>query len=368
MGGSKCRVLHKSQNDACLRCRNLDHKTQETHKCDDYTDDLDVITIKSPLSPMSNYFMCSVRVFGHDFMSSEHAYQWRFLTYIDMHDLAHEVLNSFTAADAKGIAYRVPNYLHSDWHKIKICVMREILHAKADNCERFRESLQMSAGKGLVESVRGDIFWSSGLSSLHAASTKPTYFPGRNQLGSVLESIRHDLMREAVLSEHFGINDLLDQDCVPLKCQPENNVHQIPDAHINLPPSPPPVLPLSNVTEEGSMNTVKVNTPLVSPGTTSMTSLPESSTSQSDSISSPSSCTNLADCSNVTTENQSKDDGIHSKLKHSVKSIKRINSDTKTQGTIIAAFDKCKRKLSPNKEADTERDNLKVSRGDTSPI
>ena len=201
MGGSKCRVLHKSQYDACLRCRNLDHKTQETHKCDAYSDDLDVITIKSPLSPLSNYFMCSVRVFGHTFLSSEHAYQWRFLTYIDMPDLAHEVLNSSTAADAKAIASRVPNYLHRDWHKIKICVMREILHAKADNCERFRESLLKSAGKRLVESVRGDIFWSSGLSSLLAASTKPTYFPGRNQLGSVLESIRQDLMREAVLSE-----------------------------------------------------------------------------------------------------------------------------------------------------------------------
>ena len=177
-------------------------------------------------------------------------------------------------------------------------------------------------------------------------------------------------MREAVLSEQFGINDLLDPDCVPLKYQPENNVQKITDAQIDLPPSPPPLLPLSNVTEEGSMNNVKVSTPPVSPGTTSMTFLPESSTSQSASISvsSPSSCTNLADCIHVTTENQSNYDGINPKIKHSVKSIKRINSDTKTQGTIIAAFDKCKRKLSPNKEADTERDNLKVSRGDTSPI
>ena len=80
------------------------------------------------------------------------------------------------------------------------------------------------------------------------------------------------------------------------------------------------------------------------------------------SVSFPSSCTNLADCIHVTTENQSKDDGINPKIKHSVKSIQRINSDTNTQGTIIAAFDKCQRKLSLNKEADTERGNLKISR------
>ena len=329
MGGSKCRVLHKSQYDACLRCRNLDHKTQETHKCDAYADDLDVITIKSPLSPLSNYFMCSVRVFGHNVLSSEHACQWRFLTYIDMSGLAHEVLNSSTAADTKAIAYRVPNYIQREWHKIKICVIREILHANADNCKRFRESLLKSAGKRLVESVRGDIFWLLGLSSFLAASTKPTYFHGRNLLGSVLESIRQDLLREAVLYEQFGINDLLDPDCVPLKYQPENNVHKITDAQINLPPSTLPLLPLSNATVEGGMNNVMVNTLM---------------------------------------ENQSKYDGINPILKHSVKSIERINSDTKTHGTIIGAFNKCKRKLPPNKEADTERDNLKVSRDDTLPI
>ena len=70
-------------------------------------------------------------------------------------------------------------------------------------------------------------------------------------------------MREAVLSEQFGINDLLDPDCVPLKYPPENNVHKITDAHIDLPPSPPPVL--SNVTEEGGMNNVKVSTPILLP-------------------------------------------------------------------------------------------------------
>ena len=89
----------------------------------------------------------------------------------------------------------------------------------------------------------------------------------------MLESIRQDLIREAVLSEQFGINDLLDPDCVPLKYQSENNVHKITDAHIDSPLSPPPVLPRSNVTEEGSMNNVQVSTPLVSPGTTSILTL-----------------------------------------------------------------------------------------------
>ena len=39
-----------------------------------------------------------------------------------------------------------------------------------------------------------------------------------------------------------------------------------------------------------------------------------------------------------------------------------------TQGTITVAFDKCKRKLTPNKEANTERYNHKVSSGDAPSI
>ena len=156
----------------------------------------------------------------------------------------------------------------------------------------------------------------------------------------------------------------------PIKISAGKYVQKITEAHIDLPPSPPPLLPLSNVTEEGSMNNVKVSTTLVSPGTTSMTSL-QNYAHHNQLLSLYLLHLHAPTWQTVPMslrKHQSKYDGIHPKLKHSVKSIKRINSDTKTQGTIIAAFDKCKRKLSPNKEADTERDNLKVSHGDTSPI
>ena len=93
--------------------------------------------------------------------------------------------------------------------------MREILHAKADNSNQFHDTLLQSTGKRLVESVRGYIFWSSCLSPHLDASTKLTYLSGGNMLGYVLESIRQDLTREAILSEDLGINDPLGPDCVP---------------------------------------------------------------------------------------------------------------------------------------------------------
>ena len=51
-------------------------------------------------------------------------------------------------------------------------------------------------GKRLVEAVKSDIFWSSGLSPRDAESTKPQFYPGQNHLGSLLEHIRTNMLLE----------------------------------------------------------------------------------------------------------------------------------------------------------------------------
>ena len=122
-----------------------------------------------------------------------------------MDELELEVLDVPSASEAKKIASRAHRDMHNDWHSIKACVMRQILHAKADYCEEFRSVLLGTAGNRLVETVTGDDFWSSGLPPYLAASTKPQHFPGSNMLGSVLESIRHDLMKEVVLCKQLGV-------------------------------------------------------------------------------------------------------------------------------------------------------------------
>ena len=163
-----------------------------------------MITIKSPQFVLGNYFPCRMRIFDNEFSSSEQAYQWRYLKYIGMDELAQEVLEASSAKEAKDIASRDK---HNNWNSIRVCVMREILHAKADACEEFKSVLLDSSGKRLVEAVTGDIFWSSRPPPYLAASTNPQCFPGSNQLGVVLESIRGDLMKESVLSKLLGVDD-----------------------------------------------------------------------------------------------------------------------------------------------------------------
>ena len=202
----KCQVWHKSQADACERCRGLDHNTSDISSCKAFSENPDVITIKSPKFVLSNYYPCHVRMYNTSFRSSEHAYQWRFLKHIGMDELAQDVLQAPSAAAAKEIAARIPNSMHKDWHTIRTNAMRDVLHAKADSNQLFKTTLLHSAGYTIIESVRGDIFWSSGLSPSIAASTKSEYFPGANQLGSVMTLVRDELMKEAILSTKCGLD------------------------------------------------------------------------------------------------------------------------------------------------------------------
>ena len=90
-----------------------------------------------------------------------------------MTELAQELLELPSAVDVKEIASMAPRENHNNWHSIKVCVMREIIHANADFCEEFKSVLLDTAGRRLVEAVTGYDFYSFGPPPYLAASTNP---------------------------------------------------------------------------------------------------------------------------------------------------------------------------------------------------
>ena len=118
------------------------------------------------------------------------------MMYMGRDDHAHDILDARTPAETKEIASRIPGFLHKDWHKIKLTVMKDILHAK--DCSHFKSALIESVGKQFVECTQ-DLYWASGLPPRFTESTKPEFYPGKNHLGHVLESVRKYLVKEAVL-------------------------------------------------------------------------------------------------------------------------------------------------------------------------
>ena len=94
----------KSQEVACKRRRCLGHTYNNTEACKAYKHGDDVINIRSPKNVLNNFYSCNMKIYEQDFRSSEHAYHWRFLKYLELDDLANEVLAACSSAYAKEIA------------------------------------------------------------------------------------------------------------------------------------------------------------------------------------------------------------------------------------------------------------------------
>ena len=55
----------------------------------------------------------------------------------------------------------------------------------------------------LVEAVQDELCWSLGLPPNLAATANSQFYPGRNELGSILEFVCFDIIKEAVLFQVF---------------------------------------------------------------------------------------------------------------------------------------------------------------------
>ena len=192
----KCRIFHNTQKLACKRCKHTGHSTTDTELCEAYNNTQNITTIRSPNNPMSNFYPCTLNIYGEQFRSSEHVYQWKFARHIGREDLADDILHAPTAGKAKEIVSGIPHHFHRNWHAVKQEVMQEILREKSVCCPAFKSSLIRSTGSRLVEAVQSDRYWSSGLNPPDAATTRPIYYPGENHLGRILEIIRNDIDTE----------------------------------------------------------------------------------------------------------------------------------------------------------------------------
>ena len=84
---NKCIIFHPSQEKFCNRCRYTWHCSQNSELCNAYTENSDIISIRSQNNVMSNFYQCVVTLDGIDFKSSEHAYQWRLANYFGRDDV-----------------------------------------------------------------------------------------------------------------------------------------------------------------------------------------------------------------------------------------------------------------------------------------
>lgn len=155
---------------------------------------------------LSNFYICSLKVFHRIFKSVEHAYQYMKAVYYDRTELAEEICRQPTAWGAKNLAKQV--LTEDSWHENKLDIMRDIIRAKAACVPEFRMELLKSQDK-IVETVQGDYFWSCGLRKHEVFWTNEKDWPGKNVMGQLLMELRTELQnKESSKKQAYDISSV----------------------------------------------------------------------------------------------------------------------------------------------------------------
>ena len=134
-------------------------------------------------SHFSNFYPCCIHVFGRDFNSAEHAYQYRQAIFHEDFECAEDIKRAKDARAAKRVSKKIIKK-HEGWLGKRVEVMIEVLKAKAEVPE-FREALLATGHAELVENVVSrEAFWGVGFD----------FKGGGNMLGKLLMSLREELV------------------------------------------------------------------------------------------------------------------------------------------------------------------------------
>lgn len=185
----------KSQCDKpklCIKCKKPEHGDDRS-ECEALRKKpaTDVTPFQGKDDILSNFYPCTIHFQGIIGKSSEHCYQYVKAIRRGKPEIATRIKDAPNAFLAKKFARDLP-YSHT-WADEKLELMETVLDAKAKQVPEFREELRQSQSNRLVEAVTGDYFWSSGLNKEETLNTKVKFWPGENQMGSLLTKVRENI-------------------------------------------------------------------------------------------------------------------------------------------------------------------------------
>ncbi len=110
--------------------------------------------------------------------------------------MADKIIKSKDPADAKTLSRCVVK--NDNWTKHEIEIYDDLCYTAATQNDGYFSTLVESEGT-LVEAVRGQYKWGSGLTVSVTSHTDPEWLPGKNQMGKV-----HMRLRDRLLAEQKG--------------------------------------------------------------------------------------------------------------------------------------------------------------------
>jgi ribA/ribD-fused uncharacterized protein len=131
---------------------------------------------------LSNFSAFRLRWRGHDFDTSEAAYQWSKFHAVQQAAICVAIRTAPSAHEAFKIAEHHAQQRRADWELVRVDLMRDILRAKVDQHEYVRRKLLATGDRQLIEDSWRDPFWGWGPDR-----------SGKNMLGVLWMEIRAEL-------------------------------------------------------------------------------------------------------------------------------------------------------------------------------
>jgi len=145
-----------------------------------YTTESQVYFYSPQFYVFDNFSAYSVKIWGHVFPTSEHAYQWK--KYINVKpDLAEKIRTANSPSAVKKISDANKEHADPDFYSKKVSFMEEIIRMKVTQHEKAQKALQESEDKEIIENSPVDSFWGIGPDG-----------DGENHLGKIWMRMRNE--------------------------------------------------------------------------------------------------------------------------------------------------------------------------------
>jgi ribA/ribD-fused uncharacterized protein len=179
---------------SCKACKKPGHQPGD-ESCDAFIQKHTKVSVisNSTEDPLSNNYNCELKVLGTTFNCVEQAYQYSKAIRRAQPDVADLILKTPSPKMAKNKS-RLLRYDENWTNDEKTKLMKQLLEAKMEQVPEFSASLLKTGKNTLVLADPSDYDWGSGLAKEQTLHTKKRNWPGKNLLGSMLETLRtsHD--------------------------------------------------------------------------------------------------------------------------------------------------------------------------------
>lgn len=147
---------------------------------------------------LSNFYNSKGSIFRYEnlmFTSAEQAFQYSKAKYFKDATRMEKIYGCSLPIEAKMESHQIKNFNPSEWSKVRVDIMKEILTLKFQN-SNLKEQLLDTGKLKLVEANTGDYFWGFGGSDTDKNATIESSWKGQNMLGQLLMELRETLKNQ----------------------------------------------------------------------------------------------------------------------------------------------------------------------------